>query len=56
MRPCVVHELDEVLSQNLVWALQIEEIAKAHEVPIEEMAETFACVRLLLQLRAAGWS
>jgi hypothetical protein len=51
-----VDEIDWVLSENLAWALRVEGIAWRHGVDVEVAAESFACLRLLLQLRAAELS
>ena len=48
-----LHEIDWVLSENLAWALRVEGIAARHEVGVEDVADSFACLRLLLQLRSA---
>lgn len=49
-------EIDWLLAANLAWALRVEETARVHGVAVEEAAGTFACLRLLLQLRKAELS
>lgn len=51
----VLHEIDCQLSENLAWALRIEELGRLHGVALDELTAA-ACVRLLLQLRSAGLS